>query len=450
MPKSPSIITREAAETIPQTALATSTSLEQKTAPSPNGKHKSKEVTARISNCSDLEPEEVKWFKKNVFPLDRLSILSGEIGTQKTFFLCAAAVACMNGVWPDGEVCEQGDVLYLSDDDEIADNILPKILAAGGSREQLHYLNLSCEEETIEIDLEAHKVVIKKELQAHPNIRLIILDPADAFYPGIDGWNNTKTRKALRPLRQMGPELGITVIMAGHFNKGEKSSAADKAMGSKAWVSVPRATWQVHFDPDDDNEDQTTRRRLMVPIRVSSATEQPPTICFTVTKPEPGHSCGKIEFVPYKKHVTADTLSGKQSTPTTDKWLRIQDIFDSCFAKHGNFCPVKEITKALQDSRITYSNNNVLSSWRNKYGATSERKEGYGPCWILTEANTTTTIHSNGVFSTATTVSKNTTTIYTNGGKETPSGVRSSSSSKDRIANLASRFNQETNKPTIQ
>ena len=69
-------------------------------------------------------------------------MLAGAPGTGKsTIALTLAAVVTTGGRWPDGTICMPGHVLVWSGEDDAADTLLPRLLAAGGDPRRFHFVS---------------------------------------------------------------------------------------------------------------------------------------------------------------------------------------------------------------------------------------------------------------------------------------------------------------------
>ena len=70
---------------------------------------------ARVRTLSDIEPKPVKWAWKRRFPLGKLSLISGDPGTGKSFLTIEIAARMTTGrEWPDipEEPTNAGDVIF--------------------------------------------------------------------------------------------------------------------------------------------------------------------------------------------------------------------------------------------------------------------------------------------------------------------------------------------------
>ena len=85
-----------------------------------------------ISRGSSLTPAPVRWLWKHWLARGKLHILAGPPGQGKTTIaMLLAATVSTGGMWPDGTQCEPGNVLIWSGEDDPADTLLPRLIAAG-------------------------------------------------------------------------------------------------------------------------------------------------------------------------------------------------------------------------------------------------------------------------------------------------------------------------------
>ena len=84
---------------------------------------------------SELTPVAVDWLWCNWLALGKFHLLAGAPGQGKTTIaMSLATTVTIGGRWPDGTRCEAGNVLIWSGEDNPADTLLPRLLAAGVDR----------------------------------------------------------------------------------------------------------------------------------------------------------------------------------------------------------------------------------------------------------------------------------------------------------------------------
>ena len=88
----------------------------------------------------DLTPQPVEWLWQGWLAKGKLHILAGAPGQGKTTLaLTLAATVTIGGRWPDGRISEQGNVLIWSGEDDAADTLLPRLIAAGADRNKCFF-----------------------------------------------------------------------------------------------------------------------------------------------------------------------------------------------------------------------------------------------------------------------------------------------------------------------
>ena len=98
-----------------------------------------------LAHGTDLNPEPIRWLWPNWLALGKLHILAGAPGQGKTTIAMAlAATVTQGGRWPDGmPSCVAGgagNVLVWSGEDDPADTLLPRLLAAGADRGRCYFI----------------------------------------------------------------------------------------------------------------------------------------------------------------------------------------------------------------------------------------------------------------------------------------------------------------------
>jgi putative DNA primase/helicase len=88
-----------------------------------------------LKSGNDIEPASMSWLWQNWLVRGKLHLLAGEPGLGKsTMAMSLAATTSVGGRWPDGTLSEPGNVLIWSGEDDIADTLLPRLIASGADR----------------------------------------------------------------------------------------------------------------------------------------------------------------------------------------------------------------------------------------------------------------------------------------------------------------------------
>lgn len=211
-----------------------------------------------LTNGSDLTPEPVRWLWPDWLALGKLHILAGAPGQGKTTIaLAMAATVTIGGRWPDGSRCEPGSVLIWSGEDDPADTLLPRLLAAGADRSRCYFVSGTRIDGEVQ-SFDPARDMTALELQAHAigGIKLLIVDPVVSAVAG-DSHKNTEVRRALQPLVDLASRLDAAAVGISHFSKGGAGGdPASRVVGSIAFTAVARVVLVAAKVKGEDGEDR--------------------------------------------------------------------------------------------------------------------------------------------------------------------------------------------------
>lgn len=211
-----------------------------------------------LLNGADLTPEPLRWLWAHWLALGKLNILAGPPGHGKT----TIALACMatvtsGGRWPDGTLCEAGNVLIWSGEDDPADTLLPRLLAAGADRARCYFVKgtrINGEEQPF--DPSRDIAALEAQAQRIGGVKLLIVDPVVSAVAG-DSNNNTDVRRALQPLVDLASRLDAAALGISHFSKGDTGGDPMlRVVGSVAFSAVARVVLVAAKVKDDDGADR--------------------------------------------------------------------------------------------------------------------------------------------------------------------------------------------------
>ena len=192
---------------------------------------------------TDLNPEPIRWLWPYWLALGKLHILAGAPGQGKTTIaLDMAATITQGGRWPDGLRCEQGNILIWSGEDDAADTLLPRLLAAGADRHRCFFIEgaRADDGEVQPFDPSRDLQGLLQAIQQIGGIRLLVIDPVVSAVTG-DSHKNTEVRRALQPLVNLATACDCAVLGITHFAKGgQGTDPAQRVVGSVAFTAVAR------------------------------------------------------------------------------------------------------------------------------------------------------------------------------------------------------------------
>ncbi len=212
-----------------------------------------------LANGTDLKPTLIRWLWLFWLALGKLHILAGAPGQGKTTLaLAMAATVTIGGRWPDGGRCEKGSILIWSGEDDPADTLLPRLLAAGADRDKCYFITGTRDDGGIvqpfdpALDLPA----LQHAIAEIGDVRLVIVDPVVSAVTG-DSHKNTEVRRALQPLVDLAAGCGCVVLGITHFAKGgQGTDPAQRVVGSVAFSAVARVVLVAAKVKGDDGQDR--------------------------------------------------------------------------------------------------------------------------------------------------------------------------------------------------
>jgi putative DNA primase/helicase len=195
-----------------------------------------------LACASDMTPEPIRWLWPHWLALGKFHVLAGAPGQGKTTIaLSMMATVTIGGLWPDGSRCMPGNVLIFSGEDDAADTLLPRLVAAGADRSRCFFVS------STRIDGESHPFDPARDLSQLlaavdliGGISLLVVDPVVSAVTG-DSHKNTEVRRALQPLVDLAAACKCAVLGITHFSKGgQGQDPTQRVVGSVAFSAVAR------------------------------------------------------------------------------------------------------------------------------------------------------------------------------------------------------------------
>jgi putative DNA primase/helicase len=220
------------------------------------------EPSVIMVRTSEIVPESVGWLWQGFIAIGRLTGLVGYPGLGKSQVgLDLAATVSTGRDFPGGTSNgKAGDVIILSAEDDPADTIVPRLIAAGADRGRIHIVkavkdgngerpfNLSVDLDRLEREYDLRKV------------KLLVIDPVSSYLGPANRNNGGEVRLIQHRLASFAAKHDLAVLMVHHLNKSSGASAITRIMGSTEWGAVPRAVFLVTEEPGTD-------RRLFLPLK---------------------------------------------------------------------------------------------------------------------------------------------------------------------------------------
>lgn len=195
-----------------------------------------------LKRGSDIEPQAIEWLWNGWLPRGKFVLLAGQPGTGKTTISNAlAATVSIGGRFPDGARCAAGNVLIWSGEDDVADTLLPRLIAAGADRARCYFVTAArVDSEIVTFDPARDMLSLLSSIQAIGGVDLLVVDPVVGAVTG-DSHKNTEVRRGLQPLVDLAAATNASVLGISHFSKGGQGlDPTQRVIGSVAFAAVAR------------------------------------------------------------------------------------------------------------------------------------------------------------------------------------------------------------------
>ena len=217
----------------------------------------------RFEYFSTVKQRKVEWLWYPYIPYGKITILQGDPGEGKsTFMLNVAALVTRGQKMPDGSGGGKAQtVIYQCAEDDIADTIKPRLLAAGADCNKIAYIV----DDNSELTFEDSRI---EEVLAKTGARLLVIDPIQAFLvQDSDMQSAARMRTALSKLADVASKYQCAVVLVGHLNKSYGGKNLYRGLGSIDIAAIARSVLMISRDSADSSI------RYMFPVKASLAPE---------------------------------------------------------------------------------------------------------------------------------------------------------------------------------
>jgi RecA-family ATPase len=284
----------------------------------------------------DVATRRVEWLWRGRIPYGKVTIFDGQPGQAKSSVALDIAARLTHGRgMPDGVVPERGagGVLIVSAEDDPADTVAPRLLAAGADLDRARFFGLQRDDagNIVPLAIPDDLRRLACTVQEH-DLHLVVIDPLVAYLnERVDSNNDASIRRALGPLNLTAAETGAAFVGIRHLNKGVGLSALDRGGGSVGIGGNARSVLLFAAHPD---QEENPNLRVMASAKGNLAA-RPSTLGYRVDEElvqlDDGHVVGLPVIVWQRDpvHLSADQLVGfkadaRKDTPERDaaaEWL---------------------------------------------------------------------------------------------------------------------------------
>jgi putative DNA primase/helicase len=222
-----------------------------------------------LIRLSDVVPKVLTFIRPGMWPRGKVVLLSGDPDCGKSQIVTDAMSRISTGAsWPEGDQpAPKGTSILLAGEDDLADTILPRVMAAGGDPSKIVILRSKrgSDGKSRPISL-ADISTIEAALRRNPDAVLVGVDPLFSFLGGREANKNEQIRELLTPLADLAGRFNITILAINHLNKLIGGKAMYRSSGGLSFIAAARAAFLVTADPNDRDH-----RRLMLPVKCNLA-----------------------------------------------------------------------------------------------------------------------------------------------------------------------------------
>ncbi|VTY35603.1 AAA domain protein [Xylophilus ampelinus] len=206
---------------------------------------------------SQLNPQPIDWLWRHWLANGKFHLLAGAPGQGKTTLgLTMVATVTIGGVWPDGARCAKGNAVIFSSEDDAADTLLPRIVAAGGDPARVFFVQgTRIDGELVPFDPARDLSQLTQAIEQIGDVRMVLVDPVVSAVNG-DSHKNTEVRRSLQPLVDLAATCGCAIVGITHFAKGgQGQDPAQRVVGSVAFSAVARVVMVAAKVKGEDGQD---------------------------------------------------------------------------------------------------------------------------------------------------------------------------------------------------
>lgn len=257
-------------------------------------------------DASEIAPTNVEFLWPGRFILNRINVIAGMGDVGKDVF-CSTVAACVTTGrdWPDGAPGRgvPGRVGIVSPEDEAADTIIPRLMAAGA-------------------DLSKVRIWSRKHSPSPDDISgldLLIVSPLITLMGKDQQMNAEQDVRTFLELWQSSlSEKKVTVVATAHLSKKNDVSVVQRIMGSSAFANFVRSNWSIQRDDEDKTE------RLFMRLKANLSSDDVEGLKFRIEHIGPWAQsivcvwCGKTDKAPDEVMTAANGANGKKSA---SRWL---------------------------------------------------------------------------------------------------------------------------------
>jgi hypothetical protein len=223
-----------------------------------------------VTNLATIEPVQLRFLWWPYLPLGKVVIVAGAPGHGKSQLTALMTAMATRADFYPSDVDDPSRVLIMSAEDDLADTIVPRLLAVNADMSRVDTINVRTTHAgglTAEgmIRIPGDVPTVYNYVKGHPDTRLVILDPVVSFFGREHSSTiNQDVRDALDPLVSVAKAYAVTVVVVLHLNKSESRDFTARVAESHGFQALARCVLALGPDPDDPEGERGSKKVLAV------------------------------------------------------------------------------------------------------------------------------------------------------------------------------------------
>lgn len=203
------------------------------------------ELHNAIQRAADVRPERVEWLIDGLIPRRHLTLLAGDSGIGKTTLaLHLVAQASIGGYAPNGAKIAPARSLIITNEDDAASIIVPRLIAAGADMSKVAIID-----DTNQFDISdpaQFEVFYQEFIQHKLEYEFIIIDAFSIIGSQAKNSHNAdQMRKIITQYRNMAKNTKVAILGVMHIRKLQSHAGyvplKDYLSGSKTYTNMARS-----------------------------------------------------------------------------------------------------------------------------------------------------------------------------------------------------------------